>query len=427
MSHTETAIWARPRYRGWFLLLLTLAYALNFLDRQLLSILAEPIKDELGLSDSQLGLLGGAYFALFYATLGVPIARLSDRTNRVRLIAVAITVWSIATATCGLAQRFLHLALSRIAVAIGESAATPPSYSLVADLFPKERRSSAIGLFTTGTAVGSAAGLALGGWVGQAYGWRAAFLLIGLPGVLLAALIFLSLKEPPRGFSDGAPDRAPPVGIVTVFKVLFRTPTFPAIAFGVGTASMCGYALAFWMPSFLSRSFGLSLAEIGWRVALAAGVGGVLGGAIGGIVSDRLALRDQRWWLWAPALAFFANIPLVFLLFNSSSPLIALLLLGAVQFNYHFWGGSGHAMVQGLVGQRMRAMAASMFLLVINLVGLGLGPPLVGALSDFTTAAYGDEALRYALMATAPVFFVAGSLFLLGARTLRRDLENAPA
>ena len=162
-------------------------------------------------------------------------------------------------------------------------------------------------------------------------------------------------------------------------------------------------------------------------MALAAGLGGVLGGAIGGLVSDRLAVRDRRWWLWAPALAFFANIPLVLLLFNAGSPVMALFLLGAVQFNYHFWGGSGHAMVQSLVGKRMRAMAASMFLLVINLVGLGLGPPLVGALSDFTTATYGEEALRYALMATTPVFLIAGSLFLSSARTLRRDLDAAPA
>lgn len=420
-------VWSKGGYRNWFLFMLTAAYALNFLDRQLLSILAQPIKAELQLDDTRLGMLGGVYFALFYASLGVPIARLSDRTNRVRLIAGAIAVWSIATATCGLAQRFSHLAISRIAVAIGESAATPPSYSLIADLYPRASRSSATGLFTTGTAVGSAIGLALGGWVGQTYGWRLAFILIGLPGVLVAALILTTLKEPPRGFADGNADQAEPVGLLVALKVLCRSRTFPAIALGIGIASISGYALGFWMPSFMIRSFGLDMAQVGWQVALSGGLGGVLGGATGGWISDRLARLDRRWWLWAPALAFFVNIPLVVLLFNTGSVTVALVLFAAVQFNYHFWGGSGHGMVQSLVGQRMRAVAAASFLLVINLVGLGLGPMVVGMVSDMATQTHGPEALRYALMTTAPVFLVAGLLLLTASTTLRRDLDNAPA
>jgi predicted MFS family arabinose efflux permease len=427
MNPNDAPVWSRPAYRRWFLFMLTATYALNFLDRQLLSILAQPIKEELQLDDTSLGMLGGIYFALFYATLGVPIARLSDRTNRVRLIAGAIALWSVATATCGLAQRFWHLALSRVAVAIGESAATPPSYSLIADLYPRASRSGATGLFTTGTAVGSALGLALGGWVGREFGWRPAFFLIGLPGVLIAAIIFMTLKEPPRGFADEKPGAAEPVGLLTVFRVLLGSRTFPAIALGIGTASISGYALGFWMPSFMVRSFDMNIAQVGWQVALAGGLGGVIGGGAGGWICDRLALRDRRWWLWAPALAFFANIPLVYLLFNSASATLALVLFALVQFNYHFWGGSGHAMVQSLVGQRMRAVAAAAFLLVINLVGLGLGPMVVGMVSDLMVRAYGAEALRHALMATAPVFLVAGLLLLLGSTTLRRDLDSAPA
>lgn len=427
MTPASEPVWSRPAYRRWFLFMLTVTYALNFLDRQLLSILAQPIKEELQLDDTSLGMLGGIYFALFYATLGVPIARLSDRTNRVRLIAGAIALWSVATATCGLAQRFWHLALSRVAVAIGESAATPPSYSLIADLYPRATRSGAIGVFTTGTAVGAALGLALGGWVGREFGWRAAFFLIGLPGVLISAAILLSLKEPPRGFADGKPDLAEPVGLIEVLRVLLRSRTFPGIALGIGTASISGYALGFWMPSFMIRSFELDMAQVGWQIALAGGLGGILGGATGGWICDRLALRDRRWWLWAPAIAFFVNIPVVFALFNSGSTVLALALFAVVQFNYHFWGGAGHGMVQSLVGQRMRAVAAAAFLLVINLVGLGLGPMVVGMISDLMTQAYGPEALRYALMATAPVFLVAGLLLLMGATTLRRDLDNAPA
>lgn len=432
LSRSDPAIapasgpWSRPGYRGWFLTLLLCAYALNFLDRQLLSILAEPVKQELGLSDAELGLLGGVYFALFYAGLGVPIARLSDRTNRVRMIAGAIALWSLATAACGLATKFWHLAIARIAVATGESAATPPSYSLLADLYPIDKRSAAIGLFTSGTAIGAAAGLALGGWVGEAWGWRAAFFVIGLPGLLLSTLILSTLREPPRGYSDARAQAAEPVGILDVARVLFRSRTFPCIAFGVGTASICGYALAFWMPSFLIRSFGMTMGEAGWRVALAAGLGGFLGGAFGGKVCDMLAPRDRRWWLWAPAFAFAINTPLMLWLFNAGSSLLALVLLAVVQFNYHFWGGSGHAMVQSLVGQRMRSVAASMFLLVINLVGLGLGPIVVGLISDAATARYGEESLRFALLVTAPIFLLAAALFVYGATRLRQDLDNAP-
>lgn len=419
--------WDRPSYRRWFLFLLTSAYALNFLDRQLLSILAEPIRRELGLSDSALGMLGGVYFAAFYTLLSVPMARIADRTNRTYFIAGAVVVWSVATATCGLATRFWQLALSRIAVAIGESAATPPSYSLVADLYPADKRAGATGLFTTGTAIGSALGLALGGLIAQVWGWRYAFILLGLPGILLALVMRLTLKEPPRGYSDGVTEQPPAPRLAEVFRVLFRSRTFPCVALGVGTASICGYALAFWAPSFLVRSFDLTVAEAGWRVALAAGLGGLLGGFAGGRLCDWLALRDRRWLLWAPAIAFFVNVPLVAALAFASTATAALLILAAVQFNYHFWGGSGHAIVQGLVGTRMRSVAASVFLLTINVVGLTLGPTLVGFLSDAMTARYGTEALRLSLIGSSPAFVLAGLLFLYGSTTLRRDLAAAPA
>jgi predicted MFS family arabinose efflux permease len=418
--------WDRPSYRGWFLFLLTASYALNFLDRQLLSILAEPIRRELGLSDSALGMLGGVYFALFYTMLSLPMARFADRTNRTYLIAGAVAVWSVATATCGLATKFWHLALSRIAVAIGESAATPPSYSLVADLYPADKRAGATGLFTTGTAVGSGLGLALGGLIAQTWGWRYAFILLGLPGVLLAVIMRVTLKEPPRGFADGVTEQPAAPPLMTVFRVLFRSRTFPCVALGVGTASICGYALAFWSASFLVRSFDLNVAEAGWRVALAAGTGGVLGGFVGGKVCDWLALRDRRWLLWAPAIAFFLNVPLVAALAFTTSATSALLILAAVQFNYHFWGGSGHAIVQGLVGTRMRSVAASVFLLTINAVGLTLGPTLVGFLSDALTASHGAESLKMSLIGSSPAFLVAGALFLYGSKTLRRDLASAP-
>ena len=421
-----TPIWARRGYRNWFLFLLVLSYALNFLDRQLLSILAEPIKAELQLSDTQLGALGGIYFALFYATMGVPIARLSDRSNRINILAGAITLWSIATAACGMAQNFIQLAIARMTVAVGESAATPPSYSLIADIFSRKERASAIGVYTTGTALGAGAGLALGGWVGAMYGWRAAFLMIGLPGVLLAVLIRVTLREPPRGFSDGRQDEGKNAGILETLKLLWSRRAFRGVALGTGLASLSGYALGFWMPSFMVRSFGMSIADAGWQIALAAGAGGMLGGFVGGFVCDWLGKNDRRWWAWAPAFCFMLNVPVVFLLFVVNSPLIAMGLLFMAQFLYHFWGGSGHAIIQSLVGSRMRAMAASIFLLCINLIGLGIGPLLVGWFSDFLNASQGDESLRYALMAITPVWVLASLLFYYGGTRLPEELDSAP-
>jgi predicted MFS family arabinose efflux permease len=426
MASQVTPIWSKPLYRGWFLFLLTMAYALNFLDRQILSILQEPVKAELGLSDTQLGLIGGPVFALLYVGLGVPIARLSDRANRVRIISGAIGLWSIATATCGLAANFFQLAASRMTVAIGEAAATAPSYALLADLYKKEQRASAIGIFTTGTSIGSALGLALGGWVGFTYGWRSAFLIIGLPGVLLALVIFLTLREPPRGFSDGRSADVPPAKFAEVAKRALATRAFPGIAFAIGIASISGFALAHWMPSFMVRSFGLTIAEAGWRVALASGGGGLVGGLVGGFVCDRLAKRDRRWWCWAPAIAFFLNIPLMLLLFRATSATEAMLLMAAVLFLYHFWGGAGHSLIQSLVGVRMRATAAALFLMCISLIGQGLGPLVVGFASDRLHAGSGAESLRYALMATTPVWLVAGLLWLWAATRLREELDNAP-
>lgn len=426
MTASAVPIWSRPAYRDWFLFLLTLAYALNFLDRQLLSILQEPVKAELGLSDTQLGLIGGPVFALLYVGLGVPIARLADRANRVRIIAGAISLWSVATALCGMAANFGQLAAARMTVAVGEAAATAPSYALLADLYEKKRRASAIGIFTTGTSIGSAIGLSLGGWVGYVYGWRTAFLLIGLPGVLLALLIFLTLREPPRGFSDGRAGDIPAAGFLEVAKRLFATRSFPGIAFSIGIASVSGFALAHWMPSFMVRSFNLSIAEAGWRVALAAGGGGLAGGFCGGFICDRLAMRDRRWWCWAPAIAFFLNIPLMLMLFQAPDPTSAMILLAAVLFMYHFWGGSGHALVQGLVGVRMRATAAALFLMCISLIGQGLGPFVVGLASDLLHAGSGKESLRYALMATTPVWAIAGLLWLVAASRIREELDAAP-
>ncbi len=427
MNDTTSVPWSRPSYRAWFLFLLTVGYALNFLDRQLLSILQEPLKQDLNLTDTQLGLLGGPVFALLYVSLGVPIARLSDRSNRVRIVAGAISLWSVATAACGLAGSFVQLAMARMTVAVGEAAGTAPSYALLADLYEKERRASAIGLFTIGTSIGAALGLTLGGWIGQVYGWRMAFLLIGLPGIFLSAVIVLTLREPPRGFADGRAEPSSQAGFAEVLRHLFSSRSFPGIAFGIGIASIAGFGLGHWMPSFLVRSFDLTIAEAGWRVAAASLTGGVLGGIVGGRVCDRLALRDRRWWCWAPAIAFLLNIPMTTILFSTRNLELALVVLAVVNFLYHFWGGSGHSLVQSIVGVRMRATAAALFLMCISLIGQGIGPFAVGLLSDWFGAQRGTDSLRPALLALSPVWLFAACLWLWAATTIRSDLDRAPA
>ncbi len=420
-------IWSAPAYRNYFLFMLVLSYLFNFMDRQLLSILIEPIKKELLLSDWQLGALGGITFALFYVTFGLPIAKLSDRLNRVKIISIALTVWSVATAACGLAQNFVHLLCARIGVAVGESAATPPSYSLIGDLFEPHRRATAIGIYVVGASLGTGCGLLFGGWASEYLGWRWSFAVVGLPGVLLALAIRLTLREPPRGFSEQRSATGEASTVTGVARLLLQRRSFPLMALASGVASFSGYSLALWLPSYFIRSHGFSVAEAGSWLALVNVGSGIAGSYLGGAVADHLGKRDPRWRMLVPGAAMLLAAPLSIVAFTTEWSGLSLIATAVVLTLYHSWGGPVHAAVQGMVGLRMRGVAVSLLLFVVNLVGLGFGPPIIGLVSDLLQTSAGVHSLRYALLLSVPVFLLASVLYVLASLTLKRDLARAPA
>jgi len=414
-------------YRAYFLGLLVVSYMVNFTDRQLLSILLEPIKRDLALADWQLGTLGGIAFALFYVTLGVPIAKLSDRFSRVNILAGAIALWSLATAACGLTTNFIQLLLVRIGVAVGESAGTPPSYSLISDIFEPKRRATAIGIYVAGPPLGTALGLALGGWVSQSIGWRMTFVVVGLPGLALALLMKLTLREPPRGGSEGRTDEVAAPPAMAVARLLARRPAFLALATASGVAAFAGYAMSLWLPSFFIRSHGLSAGEAGTWLAVINFCAGIGGGVLGGSIADRLAVRDRRWLAIVPAIGMAIAAPAAVVAFLTRDTGVALAGIAVALLFYYSWAGPVYSAVQAMVGLRMRAVSVSLLLFIINLLGLGLGPPIIGAVSDALLESAGDQSLRLSLLITAPVFLLAAALYALGAVRLRADLDRAPA
>jgi predicted MFS family arabinose efflux permease len=297
-----------PRYRIVVLAMLVLVYTFNFIDRQIVGILAVPIKADLGLSDTQLGLMGGLAFALFYTLLGIPIAMLADRGNRTAIISVALVVWSAMTAACGLAQNFWQLFLARLGVGVGEAGGVAPSYSLVSDYFPPHQRARALGVYSFGVPIGSALGIVFGGVIASLVDWRMAFIIVGLAGVLLAPLFKAVVREPPRGRFDAAGHGAP-ASIGEVVRVLLSRPSFWGLSFGASASSMMGYGLFFWLPSFLVRSYGLSLLDASLYFGAILLVGGVAGIWLGGSLADRFGAARRSAYAIIPAVAFLATIP----------------------------------------------------------------------------------------------------------------------
>lgn len=406
--------------RGRALALLTIVYAFNFLDRQILGILVPPIKAEFALTDTQLGLLGGLAFALFYATLAVPIALVADRMNRVNIITVSLALWSAFTALCGLTQNFLQLFLARLGVGVGEAGGVAPSYSLIADYFPREARARALAVFSMAVPVGSALGILFGGWVAANISWRSAFFAVGLAGLLFAPLFRLLLREPPRGRFDPPGPAAPPLGVV--IRHLLARPAFWLLAFGASCSSMMGYGLIFWMPSYLKLSLGMGLEAVSWFYGALVLVGGVLGIWLGGVLGDRGDPGDVSRYARVPAIAFLLTAPL-YALGVSVEPLplvfVALLVPTALSL---LWLGPVLAAVQAIAAPAMRATASAIFLLVNNMIGIGAGTLFLGAMSDYFKAGHGDDSLRYAILAGLPLYLLAALLMWLASRRLQRDL-----
>jgi MFS family permease len=418
------------RYRYYVLALLTLGYVFNFVDRQVMTILIEPIKMEFGASDTQMGLLSGLAFALFYATLGIPVARLADRWSRRNVLAISMTTWSAVTALCATATGFWHLLLLRIGVGIGEAGGTPPSQSLLADYFPPEKRAFAQGILATAPNIGILVGLFGGALIAEAYGWRSVFLVFGIPGVLLAILIQLTIKEPLKVTASASEEG---VGLFATLDNIFKLPSFAHIMVGVGFTGIAGYALGVWSPSFLVRVHNMSLVDAGLYLGLIGVFGGGLGTISSGLLVDRLARRDKRWQLWLPAIGIFLALPtqLAFLLWPAEHRLVmgdvdvpfALVFMGLSAVFASFWIAPSYAAVQNLVPQYWRTQASALMLLAINLLGMGLGPLLVGMLSDLLSQ-FGDSSVRFGLSIGVSLSLVGGVAYLRGSALYARAIEN---
>lgn len=414
---------------SWYaLVVLTVVYSFNFIDRQLLAILQESIKADLSLSDSQLGLLTGFAFAIFYVTAGLPIARWADRSNRRNIVSLSLFIWSFMTALSGFVQNFAHLLLARIGVGIGEAGGSPPSHSIISDIFPPNRRATAIGFYSMGVSIGILFGFLAGGWLNEFFGWRVAFLVVGGPGILLAIIVRFTLAEPIRGLHDAPSadsDKSPSFG--EVLKILWTRPSFIHIALGAGLNAFCGYATANWTASFMIRSHGMSTGELGTWLSMIIGVGGAIGVFGGGMLADKLSVTDKRWYVWLPSIAGFLILPFMIFVYLVDSPYMALGLSIIPGLLFQVYLGNTIATTHALVGPRMRATASAILFLILNIIGLGAGPWVVGFLSDLLAPSMGAESLRYAMLyALPPVMTWSAIHYWLAARTLNEDIAAAP-
>ena len=417
-----------PAKRYYVLAVLTCGYVLNFVDRQVMTILLEPIKAEFGASDTQMGLISGLAFALFYATLGVPVARLADRWSRRNVLSISMATWSAVTAACGMAASFWQLALLRVGVGVGEAGGTPPSQSLLTDYFPPEQRTFAQGILATAPNIGILVGLFGGALIAEAYGWRTVFIAFGIPGIFLAVLLYFTVAEPVKP----KPTIADNDNLWQSMKRIASIPSFMFIALGVGFAAIPGYGIGVWSPSLLVRVHGMTLVEAGMWLGIIGIIGGSFGNIFSGWLVDKLARRDKRWQLWIPALGLIIAIPLqaLFVMWPESSTFqlagttlpTALIFMGLAAIVAVFWVAPSYAAVQNLVPDHLRTQASAVLLLVFNLLGLGLGPLSVGMLSD-AFSAFGVYSVRWALLITLSLGFVAAFCYTKAASRYRDTVE----
>ena len=410
------------------LAVLFVVYVFNFADRQVLSILIEPIQTELGVSDTWMGLLAGPAFAFFYTLLGVPIARWADTGSRRTVIVFSLSLWSLMTAASGLARSYAHLALARIGVGIGEAGGTPPSHSLLSDYFPPERRATALALYGNGIYVGSGLGIMAGGLLEQYFGdWRTAFYAVGLSGLPLAALVLFLVRDLPRGSSDAAPAAAPVAGesFFGVMRFLFSRRSFAWLVTGACFKAMAGYAVLTWGAVFLARVHGMDRAAIGALFGPMIMVGGCLGVSLGGWLADLLGRRDVRWYMRMPAVLSVLALPfaLAFLLAPDSGVAIPCFVVFYTIANMYV--GPLWSTAQNLAQPHMRATASAVLLFILNVFGLGLGPFLIGLSNDLLSTRYGDLSVRYSLIGVVTLSAAACVPFWIGSRTLREDLVAA--
>ena len=411
-------------YLRYALAVLTVVYTFNFIDRQILVILQESIKQDMGLSDAQLGILSGFTFAIFYVTLGLPIARFADRGVRRNVIAVAVALWSLMTGISGVVRSYGQLLAARIGVGIGEAGGSPPAHAMISDYFPIAERGRALSVYSTGVYIGIMFGYLAGGWINQALGWRMAFFLVGAPGLLLALVVRFTLREPPRGYSEERVKAYTLPPLRDTMALLWGLKSFRYLSLATGFTAFVGYGAGNFAPSFLARSHHLSTGQIGTALGIFAGLGGLTGTYLGGHFGDRFGVRDKRWYLWLPAIAITIALPIRMLAYTASDIRIVYLLIAVGELLYMTYLGPAIAVSHALVSPALRALISSILFFVLNLIGLGLGPLFVGLTSDLLTARFGSEALRWSLVITCLAWIPAIGLYLMAATTLRQDLAR---
>ncbi len=423
-----TAFGFSTAYRNYVIAILWVVMLLRFVDIQIIAVLLESIRKEFAATDTQLGLLSGFAFAVLYGTLGIPIAWLADRYNRRDIMAAALGLWSAATAACGFVGSFISLFFARVGVGIGEAGGQPPAYSLISDYVPASRRSSVFAILNSSVPLGVFTGFLVGGWVNAYYGWRAAFMVVGIPGVLVAILIKLTVREPPRGLAENVAAPSGTTPFAEALRYLWALRSYRYLVLATSVFTLGAYASGIWIPSFFIRVHGMGSAEVGTWLAFVYGGGGLIGVMVGGFLADRLTLRtgDKRWYGWMSAIACMLILPFSFLVYLWPNPTQALTMQVGTTILMHSWMGPAYGTVQSLAGAKRRAMAAAVNGLLVNLVALGLGPLIVGVASDIFQQRYGAASLRYSILGVVVITYtLAAVFFLLAARTLREDLEVA--
>lgn len=404
---------------------LLIVYVFNFLDRQIVNILAEPIRKDLDLSDTQIGLMTGLAFALFYTVLGLPIARFADKpsTDRGKLIAIALAAWSLMTAMCGLAQNFVQLLLARIGVGVGEAGCTPSAHSLIADRVPAERRASAMAFYALGIPLGSLLGMVIGGYLADELGWRKAFLLVGTPGVLLAVVVAMLIKDKGRKGHEGAASQ-PPQSMLGAVQELLRSRTFVILLAAGSACSFLSYGKTTWTTIFFQRTHGMTPGEVGFWFGLWGGIAGMIGTFLGGWLADRFGSVDRRHVVTAPALGMALAAPIAFSAYFATDWRVSLVLLMVPTVLNSLYYGPVFSSTQGLVALRHRATASALLLFCQNLLGLGFGPLFFGMLSDWLKPEYGAESVRYVLYGAAWLGLIPAALFWLLRPRLTGELDR---
>ena len=415
------------------LVTLTFVYVLNFLDRQLLGILAKPIQDSLHITDGQLGLIGGLYFAFFYCFIAIPVGWFADRTNRVTVLSLACAIWSAATAACGMSANYTQLVIARMTVGFGEAGGVPPSYALITDTFPPGKRGTALGIYNLGPPIGAAIGIAFGASIAAAFDWRDAFIVIGIIGIVTAIVVKLVIPEPERGALDrlhsgeaalSSGSKAPFGATIGMF---FRNPVLVLASLGSGATQFVTYGLGNFAVLFLMREKGMTLTDVAVWYALVVAIGMSAGMLASGRIIDRFTRRSRAAYAMAPAISLAAAMPFYVLFVWAPAWPLALVFLTIAMFLNYFYLSSSIALVQEEVRPDQRVLSGALLLLVMNFIGLGLGPTYVGAASDYFTAHGHKNSLQLSLYTMTPFYLIAIFFFLLLARRLKAEPQSSKA